>query len=331
MSNLIEIPLGMLTKVFLIRGESGAVLVDAGNPHQSDLILAALEVHGIAPTDIKLILLTHGHTDHFGSARALREATGAPVAIHAADVEALRLGANPEAWSQPTGALLALLIRLGIRFPAAGEEAIFEPDITFTEAWRLDEYGVAGEVLPAPGHTPGSSVVLLDSGAAILGDLLSARALTRKPAPPLVAWDLARNWESVREVLARAPQRLHITHGRALAPTRVQDFLAHQTATAPGGGWWGKLLRYHDQRDAALLDSISHPDRSRARLTRLMHYRAGLTVGLVLCAALFGGAFFFLPAFETYSLYLLTLSGLGYLGVDLQIKLLKALVDEELN
>ena len=47
------------------------------------------------------ILITHGHTDHFGSARDLRARTGAPVAVPAADSVALRRGVNPPEWNPP--------------------------------------------------------------------------------------------------------------------------------------------------------------------------------------------------------------------------------------
>ncbi len=328
MTEVIEIPLGVLTKVFLIRAEAGVVLVDAGNPHQDALILAALEVHNVAPEDIKLILITHGHTDHFGSAKAMREATGAAVAIHAADVEALTTGANPDAWSKPTGPLLAFLMGLGIHLPAAGDEAILKPDITFTEAWRLDEYGIAGEVVPAPGHTPGSSVVLLDDGPAILGDLLSANRLTRRPAPPLVAWDLARNWASVRAVLARDPQTLHITHGRTLTPERVREFLARREDATLGRGPLGWLARYHARRDAALIAMARDTSRRKEHLAQLARYRAGATLFIGLSALAFVGMLAFTSAGVVYALYALLIGGLGYLAVDTRIALLELLAHQ---
>lgn len=64
--------------------------MDTGNPGRPDRILARLAECGVAPGDMRLILLTHGHVDHFGSAAELCERTGAPVAIHALDAEAVR-------------------------------------------------------------------------------------------------------------------------------------------------------------------------------------------------------------------------------------------------
>jgi glyoxylase-like metal-dependent hydrolase (beta-lactamase superfamily II) len=46
-----------------------------------------LQRHGRRPSDVKVILLTHGHIDHTGNAAALRTWTGAPVWAHAAETE----------------------------------------------------------------------------------------------------------------------------------------------------------------------------------------------------------------------------------------------------
>jgi hydroxyacylglutathione hydrolase len=221
---VIQINAGNFTNVFLIRGRAGCVLIDTGNPGKVDLILERLAKQGVAPDDIRLILLTHGHVDHFGSAAALRERTGAPVAVHALDAEAVRQGIHQPDSLQPTWRLIAPLIRVAaLRNLAVPERAPpLEPDIVFEEKWRLDEYDVAGQVIQTPGHTPGSVSVLLDSGEAIVGDMVIGRlmGMLRKPGPPIVAWDLERNWESVRQLLALSPRIVYVGHG---GPFEAED------------------------------------------------------------------------------------------------------------
>lgn len=199
--------------VFLLRGERGNVLVDAGNPGQAERILALLARVGVTPEEVRLILITHGHVDHFGSAAALRRRTGAPVAIHALDAPALRQGVHQPDSLRPTSRLVGLLQRLPLQATASRAEGL-EPDLIFDQEWRLDEYGVAARVLPTPGHTPGSVTVLLDSGEAVLGDMLTG--FLRRPGPPIVAWNLERNQESLRSLLALSPHTLYVGHGGPL-------------------------------------------------------------------------------------------------------------------
>ena len=98
----------------------------------------------------------------------------------------------------------------------------FEPDIVFEGEWRLDEYGVAGRVIPTPGHTPGSVSVLLDSGKAIVGDMVIGDflRLLRRPGLPIVAWDLERNWESIRRFFDLSPHIVYTGHG---GPFETED------------------------------------------------------------------------------------------------------------
>jgi len=202
------------SNVFLVWGTEGRILVDAGNPGKTDRILARLAKCGVAPDDVRLILITHGHVDHFGSAAALRERTGAPVAIHALDAGAVRQGIHQPDSLHPTSWLIDLVMRMSL--PLFPDRApAFEPDIVFEDEFRLDEYGVAGRVTHTPGHTPGSVSVLLDSGEAIVGDLVMGQlmGLIHKPGPPIVAWDLERNRESVRQLAALSPCVVYVGHG----------------------------------------------------------------------------------------------------------------------
>jgi len=54
--------------------------VDTGNKGKAVRVLAALERNGISRDQVSLILITHGHSDHFGSARELQKILKVPVA-----------------------------------------------------------------------------------------------------------------------------------------------------------------------------------------------------------------------------------------------------------
>jgi glyoxylase-like metal-dependent hydrolase (beta-lactamase superfamily II) len=61
-------------------------LIDTGLPHKAKKILRYIsdELHR-APSDLKMIVLTHCHVDHIGNARELRNLTGAKIAAHKDD------------------------------------------------------------------------------------------------------------------------------------------------------------------------------------------------------------------------------------------------------
>jgi len=110
-TEITPIHLGMVN-AYLVRGPSGYIVVDTGTPGSAGLILETMTVRGLSPEGLRLILITHGHVDHFGSAAELREKTGAPVAVHQDDAVALRQGTSPPEWSRPTSRWVALVMRL---------------------------------------------------------------------------------------------------------------------------------------------------------------------------------------------------------------------------
>lgn len=82
-----------IANVYLVRDGERTVLVDTGSPmhqsHQSLLAgLAAIEERfgeRITLADVDLVLITHGHSDHFGGLPFVRSHTEAPVGIHVLD------------------------------------------------------------------------------------------------------------------------------------------------------------------------------------------------------------------------------------------------------
>jgi hydroxyacylglutathione hydrolase len=155
---------GSISNCYLLLGDR-PVLVDTGAPGDLKRILSGLKAHGVAPKDLALILLTHGHSDHAGCAAELRRRSHAQIALHVGDIALVRNGRN---------GVLAVRDLLGrILRPYVDEEyEAFEPDLIFRDGFSLEPHGVKGRVLATPGHTHGSASAVLASGEAIIGDVL---------------------------------------------------------------------------------------------------------------------------------------------------------------
>lgn len=196
------------------------VLVDTGTPGNGHRISDAVAAQGIDPADVSLIVLTHGHIDHFGSAAELHRLTGAPIAGHAADLAPYSQGRvlRPYLATGPLGRLFA---RTTMPYEQAEP---FSPHVLVQGAMPLHDYGLDGRVVPTPGHTPGSISVLTGSGDLIAGDLVGTSLLgwsARRPANPPFHDDPLRNLRSLEEALALQPARLYVGHGGPLEPGPV--------------------------------------------------------------------------------------------------------------
>ncbi|MBL9214024.1 MAG: MBL fold metallo-hydrolase [Opitutaceae bacterium] len=191
-----------ISNCYLLLGER-PVLVDTGAPGDLKRILHTLRKHQVKPKDLALILLTHGHSSHAGCAAELRRRSQAPIALHAADAALVKNGENGVlAATSP----LARFIRPFVDEPFEG----FEPDQAFRDGFPLDPYGVKGTVLATPGHTPGSSSVVLASGEALIGDVLRGSIVwPNKASPHFFCNDPERNTRSIVRLAREGLLRCH--------------------------------------------------------------------------------------------------------------------------
>ncbi|MES4908287.1 MULTISPECIES: MBL fold metallo-hydrolase [unclassified Streptomyces] len=94
-------PLGH-TLVHLLDTDRGPVLIDTGwdDPTAWDTLTAGLAACGTSVSDVHGVLVTHHHPDHHGLSAQVREASGAWIAMHAADAEVVRRTreAEPTRW-----------------------------------------------------------------------------------------------------------------------------------------------------------------------------------------------------------------------------------------
>lgn len=75
----------LFNRAFLITGKH-LILIDTGYPLQAKKITRFIKVIGRKPEELELIILTHYHIDHKGSARELKKLTGAKIAAHKNDI-----------------------------------------------------------------------------------------------------------------------------------------------------------------------------------------------------------------------------------------------------
>ena len=67
------------TNCYLLQGPGGTILIDPGPPRSAEKVPAAAQEAGIGPQEISLILISHGHLDHYGAAPQVKDWCGAPV------------------------------------------------------------------------------------------------------------------------------------------------------------------------------------------------------------------------------------------------------------
>jgi glyoxylase-like metal-dependent hydrolase (beta-lactamase superfamily II) len=154
-----------------------AVLIDASG--DAEQLLKEIRQ---AQARVRMILMTHGHADHWGALGRLRDALGASVGVHLADADMLPL----------------------------------TPNFALSDGQHIAFGAVSLEVLHTPGHTPGSVCFLGDSNL-FSGDTLfpGGPGATK---PPLGDFPLIMR--SLREQLFTLPDETLVFPGHG-DPTTI--------------------------------------------------------------------------------------------------------------
>ena len=132
--------------VHIVDTGDGLVMLDTGYRESLDTVIDNIRKIGLNLRDVKYILLTHGHIDHMGAAKALRELTGAKIALGARDRE------------YANGALdLSYAKELDMEF-----NETFEPDILLSDGDEIRLGNTKFRTVATPGHTPGAMSYFFD-------------------------------------------------------------------------------------------------------------------------------------------------------------------------
>ncbi len=197
------------------------------SPRKANAFIRQLQATGLKPQDIQLIIITHGHWDHIGSAADIKELTGAKIAMHHREKDRLEELTQPPlkgvgAWGKFLSKTMAAAMTPFIHIRSA------EVDIVLGDAaFSLDEYGIAGRIVSTPGHTTGSVSILLDSGEAIVGDMaMNSFPLRLSPGLPIFAENLPQLIESWRKLLEEGVKSIYPSHGGPFSPDIMRQAIS---------------------------------------------------------------------------------------------------------
>jgi glyoxylase-like metal-dependent hydrolase (beta-lactamase superfamily II) len=215
---------------YLVAEGSDLTLVDAGLPGHVNQLTAALRGLGRYIGDIRAVLVTHGHPDHFGLAERLRQVAAAEVWVHALDAPILAAPRQTGRWWRPERSLLRylrfgpaalrgplhLLRQGGLGIRAVRHARAFQHDQTLDVPGRP-------RAIHVPGHTAGSAAFLFEQqGLLFTGDaLVTADTIVSRVGPRLLCRALTQDsGEAVRSLGRLAEEQAELVlpgHGEPWA------------------------------------------------------------------------------------------------------------------
>ena len=124
----------------LVDTGDGLILFDSGFSHTYHMLLDSIRKLGFDPKDIRYVITSHGHFDHFGGADRLRDAYGCKVLMSRVETDLLR--------EMPERALCHLSAMEG--------DTVAWPDKTLEDGEIFTLGNTSIRCVIAPGHTMGT-------------------------------------------------------------------------------------------------------------------------------------------------------------------------------
>jgi glyoxylase-like metal-dependent hydrolase (beta-lactamase superfamily II) len=189
------------TEVYVLECEGGLILIDVGfTPTCKDNIKAELDNMRKGWKDIKLILITHAHSDHIDNLVEVKELTGAEVMLGEGDIGSLK------------------------------EQTGVEADMGLEDGDVIDACGGI-EVIHVPGHSKGNLCFYLRRHRLIIaGDTIFGDRHRNLYAPPeKYCEDVELALKGIKKLLNYDFNKLLLSHGKSLmrgAKKRVEDLVA---------------------------------------------------------------------------------------------------------
>jgi glyoxylase-like metal-dependent hydrolase (beta-lactamase superfamily II) len=187
------------TNYWVVSVGPSRLLIDLGYPGTLGTMRANLKRIGIPLEEIRYGLATHYHVDHAGLAQELKQ-LGVPLLVLETQVSAIPL---MKRWTKPQDHYVEIALHDNVTISFAESRSL------------LDRIGIAGEILPTPGHSDDSVSLLLDDGAAFTGDLTPLPLVGKENADVVAA-----SWRRLEE---HGAARVYPGHGPVRSAANVSS------------------------------------------------------------------------------------------------------------
>jgi hydroxyacylglutathione hydrolase len=149
------------------------ILIDTLTPGSEFNILTEMSSRGIKTFELLLILITHYHQDHAGSAKAMQDASKAPIGVPKLESNYLKNGLPLPKTTSHNKYIESVMKH----FPQNMSSIPFEVKYEFEGGEVLEEFDNI-KIISTPGHTNGSISAITESGDCFIGDLLCGAPFT---------------------------------------------------------------------------------------------------------------------------------------------------------
>lgn len=272
---------------YLLHGDDGHTLIDCGiyvpddsRDHGWDDLVDALSAAEAQPSDIRRLVVTHPHIDHYGMAGRVVEATGCELWMHRLAHDELGVYRDPEG---ARARLRELLLDHGVGVDDVDEltafedwrpfvSSVVEPQRLLEDGDRFDVGTREWEVIYTPGHAH-SHICLwtAEDGVLVSGDHLLPTITPHIDFERQGEEDpLGDFLDSLAKVERLDPALVLPGHGRPFAEGAERARI---------------IARHHDRRLGAILQVIRHEPRTASEITdeifgsTLLHFQRRLAMG----------------------------------------------------
>jgi metallo-beta-lactamase class B len=247
------------TTVYVLRTSAGLIMIDALGAGDAAATTAQLDSQllpgfrqlGLDPAQVKIVLVTHGHADHFGGASYFQERFGSKVYVSPADWNLME---NPPARGR------------GGRGPAAPPTPLPKHDAEVHDGETIALGDLRVTAVAVPGHTPGSMGFIFpvrDNGKPHMAALFGGAWLT----PQILSDEALQTFQSSVQHFTEATRKakVDVLLQNHMLMDPIQPKLDALAARRPGQPNPFVVGRSDYQKFLKVMDGCTHVNLERRR------------------------------------------------------------------